>query len=79
MGPEGIDPAASGMHEHKSKEHRIEEQKRFLHLLPLTLAVAGLPDVEHGRHLNEGQMEARATTIRTAYKIARQIIHDVTH
>jgi hypothetical protein len=61
-----------------SKEQKIEEQKRFLHLLPLTLAVAGLPGVEPARHLTEGQMEARATTIRAAYKIARQIIHDLT-
>jgi hypothetical protein len=78
MAPDSFDQAASGGLEHRSKEHRIEEQKRFLHLLPLTLAVAGLPAVEPGRHLNEGQMEARATTIRTAYKIARQIVHDVT-
>jgi hypothetical protein len=60
------------------REQKIEEQKRFLHLLPLTLAVAGLPQVESGRHLTEGQMEARATTIKAAYKIARQIIHDLT-
>jgi hypothetical protein len=46
-------------------------------LLPLTIAVAGLPEVEPGKHLNEGQMEARATTIRTAYKLARQIILDI--
>jgi hypothetical protein len=45
--------------------------------MPLTLAVAGLPAAESGRHLNEGQMEARATTLRAAYKIARQIILDV--
>jgi hypothetical protein len=55
-----------------------QKAQEFLKLLPLTLAVAGLPEIEPGRHLNEGQMEARATTIRTAYKIARQIIVDVT-
>jgi hypothetical protein len=49
----------------------------FLRLLPLTLAVAGLPEAEPGKHFNEGQMEARATTLRTAYKVARQIILDV--
>ncbi len=74
MGTEGIERQPQVVHD---KEHRVEEQKRFLHLLPLTLAVAGLPDVEQGRHLNEGQMEARATTIRAAYKIARQIIHEL--
>ena len=64
MGAEGID----------RQQQKVQE---FLRLLPLTLAVAGLPEVEPGRHLNEGQMEARATTIRGAYKVARQIILDV--
>ncbi len=77
MGTEGIDRQPLAGHEHHTREHKVEEQRRFLHLLPLTLAVAGLPEVEPGRHLNEGQMEARATTIRTAYKLARQIIHDL--
>jgi hypothetical protein len=64
MGTEGID----------RQQQKIQE---FLRLLPLTLAVAGLPESEPGRHLNEGQMEARATSIRTAYKVARQIILDI--
>ena len=64
MGTEGVD----------RQQQKVQE---FLRLLPLTLAVAGLPEGEPGRHLNEGQMEARATTIRTAYKVARQIILDV--
>ncbi len=64
MGTEGVD----------RQQQRVQE---FMRLMPLTLAVAGLPAAETGRHLNEGQMEARATSIRTAYKIARQIILDV--
>jgi hypothetical protein len=64
MGTEGVD----------RQQVRVQE---FLRLLPLTLAVAGLPEAEHGRHLTEGQMEARATTIRLAYKVARQIIMDI--
>jgi hypothetical protein len=48
-----------------------------MQLLPLTLEVAGLARAEPGRHLSESQMEARATTIRSAYKVARQIILDV--
>ena len=64
MGTEGVDRS----------QQKVQE---FLRLLPLTLAVAGLPEVEQGRHLNEGQMEARATTIRAAYKVARQIILDI--
>ncbi len=58
---------------------RLAEQKarEFMSLMPLTLAVAGLPHTNPGTYLNEGQMEARATAIRAAYKISRQIIQDV--
>lgn len=51
--------------------------KEFMSLLPLTLAVAGLPDAEPSHHFTEGQLDARATTIRQAYKIARQVILDI--
>ncbi len=58
-----------------------DQQRRnineFMQLLPLTLAIAGLPESEPGRHFNEGQLEVRATTIRNAYKVARQILKDV--
>jgi hypothetical protein len=64
MSNEGID----------RQQQKVQE---FLRLLPLTLAVAGLPDAEAGKHFNEGQMDARATTLRTAYKVARQIVLDV--
>jgi hypothetical protein len=63
MGSEGVDP----------RQHKYHE---FLRLLPLTLEVAGLPRAEHGKYYTEGQMEARATTLRTAYRIARQIAMD---
>jgi hypothetical protein len=61
----------------ESAERQQQKVREFVSLLPLTLAVAGLPDAEQGKHLTEGQMDARATSIRSAYKIARQIIHDV--
>jgi hypothetical protein len=64
MGAEGID----------RQQQKVQE---FLRLLPLTLAVAGLPESDHGKHLTEGQMDARATSIKSAYKIARQIILDI--
>jgi hypothetical protein len=64
MGTEGVD-------------RQQLKAREFMSLLPLTLAVAGLPPAEPGKHYNEGQMEARATTIRTAYKMARQIIQEV--
>lgn len=56
------------------QQQKINE---FMRLLPLTLEVAGLPRAEHGRNFNADQMEVRATTLRTAYKIARQIILEV--
>lgn len=59
-------------------EKQQQKAREFMSLLPLTLAVAGLPEGEHGRHFNEDQMDARATTLRSAYKIARQIIAEVT-
>jgi len=64
MNPEGVD----------RQQQKVTE---FMRLLPLTLALAGLSEAEHGRHFNEGQLEVRANTIRNAYKVARQIILDI--
>jgi hypothetical protein len=58
-------------------DRQQQKVREFMSLLPLTLSVAGLAPAEPGKHLTESQMEARATSIRTAYKIARQIILDV--
>lgn len=58
-------------------DRQQQKIREFMNLLPLTIEVAGLPSAEVGRHLTEGQMEARATSIRAAYKIARQIILEV--
>lgn len=55
-------------------QQRINE---FMKLLPLTMELAGLPKAERGHAFNEGQMEVRATTIRQAYKMARQILIDL--
>ena len=64
MSTEGVD----------RQQQKINE---FLRLLPLTLAIAGLPDSPPGTHLTDGQMDARTTTIRNAYKLARQVILEV--
>lgn len=56
------------------QQQKINE---FMRLLPLTVEIAGLPRAEAGRHLNEGQMEVRLATLRTAYKFARQLILEV--
>ena len=59
-------------------ERQQQKAKEFMSLLPLTIQVAGLPSCEHGKHFTESQLEARATSLRLAYKIARQIIMEVT-
>jgi hypothetical protein len=56
---------------------RRQKINEFMQLLPLTLAIAGLPDSERGHNYNEGQMEVRSNTIRTAFKMARQLLLDV--
>lgn len=56
-----------------------ETQRRyreFLDLMPLTIALAGLPESDHGKYYTEDQIEARLFTIRHAYKHARQIARE---
>ena len=58
-------------------DRQQQEMRNFLSLLPLTVEIAGLPQTEPGRFLNEGQMEVRATAIRNAYKVAKKVVRDV--
>lgn len=63
-----------------STESADAQQKKvrdFMTLLPLTLEVAGLPHSEPHKHFNEDQMQARANTIKAAYKVARQLLVDI--
>jgi hypothetical protein len=50
--------------------------KEFLDLLPLTLALAGLPQSEAGRYFNEEQIETRVFAIRHAWKAAKAIVRE---
>ncbi|WP_435005396.1 hypothetical protein P12x_003280 [Tundrisphaera lichenicola] len=47
-----------------------QKYRQFLDLLPLTVALAGLPPSE-GRLFSEEQIEGRAITMRAAYRVAR--------
>ena len=47
-----------------------QKYRQFLDLLPLTMSLAGLP-VSEGRLFSEEQIEARAITVRAAYRVAR--------
>ena len=55
-----------------------QKYKEFLDLLPLTIALAGLPSSEHGKYYGEEQIEARLFTIRHAYRAARSIAREAT-
>jgi hypothetical protein len=64
MGAEGVD----------RQQQKVTE---FLRLLPLTIEIAGLPHSDVLRHFTESQMETRVATLRTAYKLARQLVMEV--
>lgn len=53
------------------------KMKEFMQLLPLTIELAGLPKAETGKQFTEGQMDVRLTVIRNAYKLARQLLIEV--
>lgn len=60
-----------------STTERQRKINEFLQILPLTMAIAGLPTVEPQKHLTEGQMEVRASTLRNAYKLARNLLLEI--
>ena len=49
----------------------------ILRLLPLTIEIAGMPKGEVNKLLTESQMEARVTSLRNAYKLARQLLVEI--
>ncbi|MFY9254226.1 MAG: hypothetical protein WAO83_12270 [Fuerstiella sp.] len=50
--------------------------KEFLDLMPLTLALAGLPPSEVGRYFSAEQIESRVFTLKHAYKAARLLARE---
>jgi len=50
--------------------------KEFLDLMPLTLALAGLPHSETGRYYSEEQIETRLFAVRHAFKAARILVRE---
>lgn len=49
-----------------------QKYRQFLDLMPLTIALAGLPTSE-GRLYGEDQIDGRAMTIKMAYRAARNV------
>jgi hypothetical protein len=50
--------------------------REFLDLLPVTLALAGLPQSEPGKYYSDDQIESRLITLRHAYKHARHLVRE---
>ena len=65
------------MPEDVTPELRLQRMKEFMQLLPLTLEIAGLPKADPLRLYNSDQMEARASNVRNAYKLARTLVREV--
>lgn len=57
-----------------------EQQRRyreFLDLMPLTLALAGLPQSDNGKYYTEEQIETRLFVLRHAFKAARSLAREM--
>lgn len=50
--------------------------REFLDLMPLTIAIAGLPTSEGNRNYTADQLQARAQIIGNAFRLARQVVRD---
>jgi hypothetical protein len=50
--------------------------REFLDLMPLAITIAGLPVSESPFNFSADQMEVRAHTLQTAFKIARQLARE---
>jgi hypothetical protein len=60
-----------------STDRQQQKLKEFMSLLPLTVEIAGLPPGDATKHFNEGQMEVRASSLKLAFKIARQMALEI--
>lgn len=63
--------------EQKNQSDQQRRFREFLDLLPLTLALAGLPASDHGRYYTEEQIETRVFAVRHAYKAARSLVREI--
>lgn len=58
-------------------EKQQAKLREFMQLLPLTAELAGLPRSEAGRYYSEEQIQARAITLRHAFKVAREVLMEL--
>ncbi len=59
-----------------SKDEMLKRYREFLDLLPLTLAIAGLPPSEGQRYFTPEQMELRGQVLQNAFKVARSVVRE---
>ncbi|WP_145029879.1 hypothetical protein [Caulifigura coniformis] len=67
-------PSTSGTSQSSDLARRYKE---FMDLLPLTLALAGLPTSESGRYYTEEQIETRVFAIKHAHKAAKSLVREI--
>lgn len=61
----------------EANEQQLQRRyQEFVDLLPLTLALAGLPMSEQGKFFTDDQIEARLFTIRHALKHAHKFVKE---
>ena len=65
------------MSEGVSVEVKQTRMKEFMSLWPITAELAGLSKAAPGTLFTEGQLEARASSLRQAYKQAYKLIREV--
>jgi hypothetical protein len=58
-------------------EVRNQRIKEFLQILPLTIELAGLPQCDPNRLFSADQMDLRCTNLKNAYKLARQLLKEL--
>ena len=64
------------MNDPEKQQIRIKE---FMQLLPVTSELAGLPRSDHGKYFTPEQIEARVITLRAAFKVARQMMIEISN
>lgn len=71
IGPE------TAVNETTTPEMKQARMTEFLRLLPLTVELAGLSKAAAGGVFTPDQIEGRAMSIRSAYRIARNMVREI--
>ena len=65
------------MAEEVAPELRQQRMKEFMSMLPLIMELAGLAEAQPGQIFNEGTLESRVLSLRSAYKYARALLKEI--